>query len=229
MSASKPDIAASDLSSEPSSPEGGTGGKLLGQWLRALLQVGLVLVLDMRFITDPRSQQGESGETDRLCARHCLAWELVARARRWTRALQARLAAEARAEMTGMSPETERLNRAARLFDRPEWYKSSTRRPRAEDATSRPGARGRADDCIAGMPVAEVVGQICADLSTAATLLVKSKALGIIVRIAEAARAMLGGPDAAWKARPIGPVTDGAPSAAIQPVAAMGLRVPDTG
>jgi hypothetical protein len=211
-----------DASDPPSEPSDRTGAEWLGQWLRSLLHVGLALVLDMRFIADPRSTQGAAGDADKACANHSLAWDLVTRAIRWARALQARLAAEARAERTGIITEAARLDRAARLFDRPDWYEPKKGRRRAEGGTIRP----RADDCIAGMATAEVVGQICADLSTAATLLAKSKALRIIVAIAEAARAMLGGVDAAWEPRPIGPAADGA---AVLPAAARNLRAPDTG
>ena len=220
MSAPQPDMPSSDPQPEPA-----PGGGRLGEWLRGLLQVGLVLVMEMRFFADPRSQEGDAGAADRVCASHSLAWDLVARAIRWTRALQARLAAEARAERTGISPETERLERAERLFERPEWYEPSKTRVRAEDPSIRP----RADDCIAGMATAEVVGHICADLTAAATLLAKSKALRIVVSIAEAARAILGGLDDWWQARPLGPVPDGAAGAAIHRAAVMGLRAPDTG
>jgi hypothetical protein len=108
---------------------------------------------------------------------------------------------------------------------RPDWYKPAKRRKRAPDTSIRP----RADDCIAGMPVAEVVGHICADLTAAATLLAKSKALRIVLGIAEAARALLGGPDDWWQARPMWPAPDGAGAAAIRPGGGMGLRAPDSG
>jgi hypothetical protein len=225
MTAPNPDMPPSDPQSDPSSPEGRARGGKLGQWLRSLLHAGLVLVMDMRFVTDPRSHEGAAGEVDRVCANHRLAWDLVTRAIRWARALQARLAAEARAERTGLSPEAAGLEQAARLLARPDWYGPAKKRKRVEGAAMRP----RADDCIAGMAVAEVVGQICADLSTAATLLGKSRALRIIVAITEAARAMLGGPAAVWEGRPMGPVPDGAAGAAIGPGGGMGLRAPDTG
>lgn len=220
MTATSPDMPASDPQAEPSRPEGQTKGGRLGQWLRTLLHVGLVLVMDMRFVADPRSHDGATGDANTACASHSHAWDLVARAIKWARALQARLAAEARTERTGVSPEAERLERAARLLARPDWYKAAKRRKRVEGAAMRP----RADDCIAGMAVAEVVGQICADLTAAATLLGKSKALRIIVAVADAARAMLGGTAAAWQA--MGPAPDGT---AVLPAARMGLRAPDTG
>jgi hypothetical protein len=184
MTATSPDMPASDPQAEPSCPEGRTKGGRLGQWLRTLLHVGLVLVMEMRFVADPRSHEGATGDANTACASHSHAWDLVARAIKWARALQARLAAEA--------------------------------------------MRPRADDCIAGMAVAEVVGQICADLTAAATLLGKSKALRIIVAVADAARAMLGGTAAAWQVLPVGPAPDGA-GAAVLPAARMGLRAPDTG
>ncbi len=225
MSGPNPDMPSSDPQSEPSGPEGGARGGKLGQWLKSLICLGMILITDMRFVTDPRSQEGEAPEVDRICAQHSLAWDLVARAMRWARALQARLAAEARAEKTGMSPEAERLERQARLLARPDWYKPAKRRKRAPDTSIRP----RADDCIAGMPVAEVMGHICADLTAAATLLAKSKALRIVLGIAEAARALLGGPDDWWQAQPVWPEPDGAAGAAMRPGGGMGLRAPDSG
>jgi hypothetical protein len=219
MTAPNPDSAASVPQAEPSREDG-----RLRQWLKALLLLGVVLVTEMRHVTDPRSQEGTVGDVAEACAKHSLAWELVTRAMQWVRALQARLAAEARTERTGLSPEAERLERAARLLARPAWYKPSKARKRAPDTRIRP----RADDCIAGMPVAEVVAHICADLTAAATLLAKSKALRIVGSIAEAARAMLGGSDDAWKPRPMGWATGGAGAASL-PAAAMGLRAPDTG
>jgi hypothetical protein len=218
-------MTPSDPQSEPSSPVGQTRGGKLGQWLKSLVFICVTLVVDMRFVTDPRAQSEDPVETDRMCAKHRLAWDLVARAMRWARALQARLAGEARAERTGISMQSERLERVARLLARPGWYKPTKRRPRAPDTSIRP----RADDCIAGLPVAEVMGHICADLTTAATLLATSKALVIVVRIAQEARAMLGGSDDVWEAKPMWPAPGGAAGAAILPAAVMGLRAPDTG
>jgi len=196
----------------------------LGQWLKSLVFISLVLSTDMRHATDPRAQFDDPVVAEKICARHRLAWELVGRAMRWARALQARLAAEARAERTGISPEDERLERIARVLARPDWYKPTKGRPRAPDLSIRP----RADDCIAGLPVAAVVAHICADLTNATTLLAKSKALGIVVKIAQEARALLGGPEDAWEARPVWPAPGGA-GVIVLPAATMGLRAPDTG
>jgi hypothetical protein len=200
-------------------------GRKLGEWLKALVFAGLVLITDMRFVTDPRAQSEDPVVTERMCAKHRLAWELVARAMRWARALQARLAAEARTERTGKSQETERLERVARLLARPDWYKPTKGRKRAPDT----GIRPRADDCIAGLPVPEVMAHIFADVINAATLLAKSQMLGILVKIAEEARATLGGSDDLWKPPPVWPAPNGAAGAAIRPDAVMGFRAPDTG
>jgi len=197
----------------------------LGQWLKSMVFISLVLITDMRHATDPRTVEKEPAERDRLCARHQLAWDLVARAMRWARALQARLAAEARAERTGISPEDERLERISRILARPDWYVPKKGRPRAPDLSIRP----RADDCIAGLPVAEVFAHICVDLINATTLLTKSKPLGILVKIAQEARALLGGPAAVWDAPPVWPAADMAPGGAMRAAPAMGPRAPDTG
>jgi hypothetical protein len=218
-------MAPSDPQSESSSPEGRTRVVKLGQWLKALVFAGLVLIMDMRHVTDPRAQSEDPVVAERMCAKHRLAWELVARAMRWARALQARLAAEARAERTGISPENERLERVARLLARPDWYVPTKGRKRAPDASIRP----RADDCIAGLPVAEVMAHVFADVINAATLLAKSQVLGILVKIAEEARATLGGPTEVWEAPPVWPAPHGVAGAAIRPAAVMGFRAPDTG
>jgi hypothetical protein len=225
MTSPNPDTTPSDPQSESSSPEGRTIGRKLGEWLKALVFGGLVLVMDMRHVTDPRAQSEDPVVAERMCAKHRLAWELVARAMRWARALQARLAAEARAARTGKSQETERLERVARLLARPDWYVPTKGRKRAPDTSIRP----RADDCIAGLPVPEVMAHVCTDLINASTLLAKSQVLGVLVKIARDVRAMLGGPTEVWEAPPVWPAPQSVAGAAIRQAPVMGFRAPDTG
>ncbi len=194
--------------------------------LKALICLCQVLIPDMLFVTDPRAQTEDPVEKDRLCARHSLAWDLVQRALRWTRALQARLAAEARAKKTGRSAEAEGLDRLARRMGRPDWYKPASKpRKRAPDI----GIGPRANDCILGLTTAEVAAHICADLAHGVTLLGNSKALGIVVAIAKDVREMLGGSDELWQPRPVWPAADRGAGPAMRAAPAMGPRAPDTG
>jgi len=196
-------------------------------WLKSLVYVGFILVTDMRFATDPRAESDDPVVTEKMCARHQLAWDLVARALRWARALQARLAAEARAERTGKSIETERLERISRLLARPDWYVPKKGRPRAPDPSIRP----RADDCIAGLPVPVpvVMAHVCTDLINASTLLGKSQPLGVLVKIAQEVRALLGGPAAVWDAPTVWPTPGVAVHVPMRPDPVMGFPAPDTG
>jgi hypothetical protein len=86
--------------------------------------------------------------------------------------------------------------------------------------------------CIKGKPTAEVVGQICADLDAAATLLNNDEAAGQIAAIAAAARALLGAPAETWTKLPPPDLPEGAAGAA-EPAAThaavMRLPAPDSG
>jgi hypothetical protein len=119
---------------------------------------------------------------------------LVARAMRWTRALQARLMAEAAAAAAGkakagIDPKERLPDRAEMLSDPPEWLDDDP------DWTTFRAARARKpepDDCIEGKPDAEVVGQICADLAAAAMLLGASEAVRLVAAITDETRSPLG-------------------------------------
>jgi hypothetical protein len=107
------------------------------------------------------------------------AWDLVARAMRWTRALQARLAAEAKAARARTDPDE-------RLQDHPDWIEDF-------DLDMRPKVMKPApDDCIAGLSTPAVVSGICTDLAVAAALMGDTDAAARIMALGKATRAMLG-------------------------------------
>ena len=216
------DAAVSDPRSRPLGPTGQLGRQLgrwqLGRWLARLGDIGVALVVRMGGIAAQRPAHG-AAETVRVDLE--LAWSLVARAIRWTRALRARLAAEAVAAKAAMDADDGRfLDRPERLDDGSVWNENRTAHRAA------PAGRPEPDDCIDGKPVADVVGQICADLGAAATLLGDAEAARQIAAIAAAARALLGDPAGAAAAAVPG-TRDRAPGEA-EP-AAMPVPAPDTG
>jgi len=210
------DAALSDPRSRPPGPTLQLG-RQLGRWLGRLADIGVALVVLMGGIAAQRPAHG-AAETVRVDLD--LAWSLVARAMRWTRALRARLAAEAVAAKAAMDPDERLLDRPERLHDGSVWNENRTAHRAA------PAGRPEPDDCIDGKPVAEVVGQICADLGAAATLLGDAEAARHIAAIAAAARALLVSPEGAGAAAIPG-TPDRAPVEA-EP-AAMPAPAPDTG
>jgi cell division septation protein DedD len=151
----------------------------LGRLLRRLIGLAMGLTEQMGHAALRQQRGGEPIRFDLLGALN-----LVARAVRWTQALRERLAAESKAARATME-------RAERLLDPPEPEErfDYTRRPKAEPPPP--------DDCIAGKTTAEVVAQICADLDAAAALIGDGRTPARIAAIAKAARALLGGADAA--------------------------------
>ena len=211
------DAAVSDPRSQPPGPTGPwqLGPWQLGRWLGRLADIGVALVVLMGGIAVQRPAHG-AAETVRVDLD--LAWSLVARAMRWTRALRARLAAEAVAAKAAMDGDERLLDRPERLDDGSAWNEYRTAHRAA------PAGRPEPDDCIDGKPVAEVVGQICADLGSAATLLGDAEAAQQIAAIAAAARALLGDPAGAAAV----PGTRDRARDEAEP-AAMPVPAPDTG
>jgi hypothetical protein len=187
--------------------------------------IGVALAAEMSSIA---TVQAQGAATVRVDLR--LAWRLVARAMRWTGALQARLAAEAKAAKEEHDPVERLLDRPERLDDPPEWLETWAVPmvvPRPQ-----PTRKPEPDDCIDGMPVAEVVGQICADLDAAARVLGHTEAVRLIAMIAETAQALLAAPAGATTARPVSRAPDGVPAElglATIPFAATPAPSPDTG
>jgi hypothetical protein len=215
MTAAQPDIAASDPQTRPSRPAGQDAtdararlrvGRRVGRWLGQLVDIAEGLVGRMRSIAASQREDPAARPAIDLD----LGSSLLARAMRWTRALRARLAAEAEDARAAMKRENiwreppERLNDWDEGGDDLDWVDATLRRlslrrqAPAETAAEPPAA----DDCIDGKPVAEVVAQICADLGVAATLLRGAEAAQRIAAIAAEAHALLGGPEA-WTPPPI--------------------------
>jgi hypothetical protein len=150
-------------------------------------------------------------------------WALVTRAMRWTVALNIRFTTELSVGPKAVSARTERRR------ERPA---ASAQRPKR---AARRAARGLPPDrCIDGKSVGEVVAQICADLRGAATLMEGHPEAAEIAAIAVAARALLGGPDAAWTARPPPAsrrivVRKAPPSVLATPTIPVAVRPPDSG
>jgi hypothetical protein len=221
--------AASDSRSDPSGLVGPVGtdapaGYLDGlvRYVRTLADVGKGLVLQMG-----AAAQRRTGSAERVHVDLDLAWDLVGRAMRWIRALQARLAAEALAEATEIDVPKQRTILTAGPIA-PANGQVSVDRGRRVAAQS--AATLLADGGIDGIPTIKVMAQICADLGAAAKLLAQGDALEQVVAIARAARAMLDGDgvmDAA-EARPWDGVRVGAVQC-LPPSAATELRAPDTG
>jgi hypothetical protein len=221
--------AASDSRSDPSGLVGPVGtdapaGYLDGlvRYVRTLADVGKGLVLQMG-----AAAQRRTGSAERVHVDLDLAWDLVGRAMRWIRALQARLAAEALAEATEIDVPKQRTILTAGPIA-PANGQVSVDRGRRVAAQS--AATLLADGGIDGIPTIKVMAQICADLGAAAKLLAQGDALEQVVAIARAARAMLdgGGVTDAAETRP----WDGVRVEVAQclpPSAATELRAPDTG
>jgi len=219
MAIAPPDIAASALQPRPSGPTGperkAARGRLrLRRWLDELADIGRGVVQLIRArVVERREYPAASWITDLD-----LVGNLVARAMRWSRALRIRLAAEAEAAKAAMKlanrwrEPAERLNDWYDGEDEVDWLDRSLRRMRNPP----PAEAGAPDDCIDGLPTAEVVGQICTDLGIAAALF-RSAAMGQqIAAIAAGAHALLDGAGEPWTPPPILPAMDRA--AAVQKV-----------
>jgi hypothetical protein len=216
MTDAPPDKAASALPPRPSGPMGpaATAARVrrrLKRWLGQLAGLASDAMRRMGDTIDLRRAQG--GKTGSLMAPGDgrldlnLVCELAGRAMRWTRALQARLVAEAAAAKAEMKLENrwreppERLNDWDERDDDVSWIDSTLRRlshPRPAGAPTR-------DDCIDGLPTAEVIGQICNDLGIVAVLFRSAETGERIAAIAAGAHALLGGQDRPWTPPPIPP------------------------
>jgi hypothetical protein len=226
-----PDITES-APTGPSCPDGQAGAdaagcrRRVGRWLGKLADIGMTL--RERISRLAAARQTYDTAPDARTVDLDLGRGLLRRALRWTRALQARLTAEAKAARAGMTP-------AQRLAAVLAGLQGASDRNRNPSVYRRPPAeRPQPDDCIDGKPAAAVIGQICADLDGAATLLHGRSLMRKIAGIAAAARALLGSPGEAWTPLPIACTRD---RAADEPQPAMigsiaGLfpsLVPDTG
>jgi hypothetical protein len=204
----------------------------VGRWLGQLADIGVAVLERMTYIAGHRRSEGvaafavpEPG-TGRVDLN--LVWSLVARAMRWTSALRARLAAEAKAAKAAL-PARSRSSDRPDGDDGADWNENLLSLRRAA-----PGQKPEpeSEDCILDKPTAEVVGQICADLDAAAMLMRGRLWAGQIAAIAAAARALLGGPDEAWTPLPVAGMPDRvADEAEVVPrqVAATPAPAPDTG
>jgi hypothetical protein len=203
MSAALPDPAASVPAARLSGPAEEEKAvrcrSRVSRWLREMVGIGAKLVERIGRLDASRRAYPDTPRTVDLA----VVGALVARAMRWTRALQARFAAERRARAAALrqkrgheraKPPDGELAELARLF----------REIRSEIlGAPAPAEKPAPDDCIDGKETAEVVGQICADLGVAATLMRGARFARRIEAIAAKAQALLGGPDEAWKAPPI--------------------------
>jgi hypothetical protein len=177
-------------------------GRRVRRWLGQLVDIGVELVEHLRTIPGHRRRDPSGKRTIDLDA----AWDLMARAMRWTHALRARLKAEAEAAKDALKRENrwreppERLNDWDEGGDDLDWLDGTLRRLRKP-----PAEAAAPDDCIDGVPTAEVVERICIDLGIVAVLF-RSAALGErIAAVAAEAHALLGGAGAPWTAPPIPP------------------------
>jgi hypothetical protein len=218
MNAIPPDTAASAQRDHPGDPDGlaGTDAATLGHvggWLVQLADIAVALAERMNRSAAYRRANPEIPATVDLDR----GWALVTRAMRWVGALQGRFMAEIKAVAKIVLAAEVTVAKAAG-----EVRENRRDGPEQAPVNKKPSVRattGRMppEHCIDGKSVAEVVAQICADLSLAATLLHGRSTAQQIAAIAEAARALLGGPDQEWRALP---VPDARPRAAGEAVAA---------
>ncbi len=235
MSAALPDPAASDPAACLAGLAGEGQGRFrsrVSRWLGEMVGIGARLMERVGRLDASRRAHPETPRTVDLT----VVGALVARAMRWTRALQARFAAERKARAAlrrqkhgrkRAEPPDAEVAELSRLF-------REIRRELTEAPA--PAEKPAPDDCIDGKETAEVVGQICADLGVAATLMRSARFARRIEAIAAKAQALLGGPDEPWKAPPIPPPQDNPTDeymaslyAAAKPMADCAPPVPDTG
>jgi hypothetical protein len=207
MTTPSPDAAASTLPPLPPRP---FGLRRIRAWLGQLADIGVGLaesVTDLSIYRRKNPTPNGRVEVD-------FARRLVVRAMRWVEALRVRLAAEAKAARGMKDPRSSD-------YDAPEELLPHLRpRPQRWEPIYAP----QPDDGIGDRPTAEVVAQICADLGTAAEITKSPRAAAQIAEIAAAARALLDGPDEAWK--PLSVVRPPAPPAseatiAVSPIAVL--------
>jgi hypothetical protein len=231
MSRSSLDVAASAPRSCPAfageQAEIGAAGRreqvLL--WLRGLAGIGRALAAQLSVVGLRQSQEPSIAHVDLN-----VAWLLLARAMRWTRALQARLGAAARAANARIEPVGRRLDPPAANENASSKGKAA-RQPEPDDGVGR----------IDGKPTVEIVEQICADLGAVGTLLGIADAERQLAMVAAQARAMLLGdgaqgggvqtsaPPVVSGARHGAPMEPDKPEVVTTAAAVTQLRVPDTG
>jgi hypothetical protein len=211
---------APDASAQPAPAPQPAGHAGLPWWLKQLAVIAATLARRMGGL----DAHHEANPTVPAIIDLDLACHLVGRAMRWMTALVARIVAERKAASAAAV-------QADRLTGRDASGKPAC--PSAREAA--PGARAERERGISGKPAAEVIGQICADLTAAATLLQSPALVRQIAEIAAAARALLDGPRAAWRPLPMirrgrHAASDAAAAAAAAMIAAvMPVPAPDTG
>jgi hypothetical protein len=231
MSRSAQDIAASAPRSRPASAGGQAEKGAAGHrervllWLRGLAGIGRALAARMSVVGLQQSQEPAAARVDLE-----LVWSLLARAMRWTRALRARLAADARAANV-------RTESGVRPSDRPAANENVPSKAKAAQQPEPDDGVGRID----GKPTVEIVEQICADLGAVGAMLGITDAERHLAEVAAQARAMLLGDGAPADGPPASPpppvsgVRDGAPvelgepEVRTSPAAVTQLRTPDSG
>jgi hypothetical protein len=208
MTTPSPDAAASALPPLPLPPRP-FGLRRIRQWLGQLADIGVGLaesVTDLSMYRRKNPTPNGRVEVD-------FARRLVVRAMRWIEALRVRLAAEAKAARGMKDPRSSD-------YDAPEELLPHLRpRPQRWEPIYAP----QPDDGIGDRPTAEVVAQICADLGTAAEITRSPRAAAQIAEIAATARALLDGPDEAWK--PLSVVRPPTPTASEATIAVLPLGV----
>ncbi len=177
-----------DASAPPETPPA-TGHAWLPRWVMQLTEIAATLGQRLRRLGEYRAA---SPTVVPATVDAELGWHLVGRAMRWITALVMRIAAERKAALAATVATERQTGRDAPADPAPR----SPRQPAA-------GARLGRETCIDGKPAAEVIGQICADLTEAAVLLQSPSMARRIAEIAAAARALLGGPGAAWTPLPL--------------------------
>jgi len=224
MSISPQDMSASGPRSRPAFAGGQTEDSAAGRrarvllWLRGLAGIGRALAARMSVVALQQSQDPTTARVDLN-----LAWLLLARAMRWTRALRARLCADANAANVRNGP-VARLSDPAAANENIAFKSKTVRQPAPNDGVGR----------IEGKPTVAVLEQICADLGALGAMLGITDAERRLAEIAAQARAMLlGGEAPADGVQGSGPpVVSGAldeRAPVIAPSAVTQLRAPDTG
>jgi hypothetical protein len=226
MSRSSPDIAASAQQSHPAFAGGQAPTSAAGRrerillWLRGLAGIGRALAAQVSVVGLRQSQDPAIA-----CVDLNLAWLLLARAMRWTRALRARLAADARAANVRAEP-------VVRLVDPPAVNENVPSKAKAAPQPEPDDGVGGFD----GKPTVEIVEQICADLGAVGTLLGITDAERHLAQVAAQARGLLLGDGAQASAPPlVSDVRDdavvvlGESEAVTMRAGVTRLRAPDTG
>jgi hypothetical protein len=216
MAASAPRSRPAFAGGQPDKSAAGHRDRVL-LWLRGLAGIGRALAARMSVVALRQSQDPAIARVDLD-----LVWSLLGRAMRWTRALRARLGADARAAKVRIEP-VARLSAPPAANENVPSKAKAARQPDPDDGV------GRFD----GKPTFEIMEQICADLGAVGTLLGITDAEGHLAEVVAKARAMLLG-DAAPTSPPplVSSPRDNEPDAreaGPTPVAVTQPRALDTG